>query len=504
GIRAAANLAIGTLVMIAVLASLRINRIPDRLPWLLVLAGMVQLFIANVIWLARLSTGGSAQFGEHNVVVQETTATAVIQLGGYAALLAASVAIILRHVHRDPGGVIDAALIGIGVALPVWEFLLRPHLARLDMPWSSHAGSLAQQLALFGILGSLLHIAQASGRQATSLRYLLIALLWTIVGTLDALLSLDASGRQMTAQSDSYWGLALLSLGAGALHPSAVVLTQPAGEHSATLTMAKVAQLGVSLLLVPIIGSMPVLFGDPLDLLLLCCGPLVIVPLVLIRIGQLVSQHAQDRAQLVYQANHDELTGLPNRRQLFDRSADVIRSQSRDTAVPVAALYCDLDGFKAINDHCGHEAGDEVLRVVAERLRVCLRPADILGRVGGDEFVAICPGLDGDEVESVRQRLADTVARPIPWGDGVIQVGAAVGSAATVIPGDVWVEELITMADHDMYSRKCRSTDSRRREADAAGGRSGAAPPGGRSGVAAPGSGAATPGEGVTALKRQR
>ncbi|MEU7873835.1 GGDEF domain-containing protein [Dactylosporangium sp. NPDC049140] len=125
--------------------------------------------------------------------------------------------------------------------------------------------------------------------------------------------------------------------------------------------------------------------------------------------------------RLAHDAHHDPLTGLPNRRRLQQRLAD-----SRQ-AEPVAVLFVDLDGFKPVNDELGHQAGDELLRQVGERLSACLRPIDVLARVGGDEFVLLLPGVGTeDETRAVIARLRAAADAPFEIGDQEVRIGASI------------------------------------------------------------------------------
>ena len=159
--------------------------------------------------------------------------------------------------------------------------------------------------------------------------------------------------------------------------------------------------------------------------------------------------HAELRAQAernAHDARHDPLTGLPNRTQLHARLASEVATRS-----DVAVLLLDLDRFKPVNDTHGHEAGDQVLRVVAERLRTAVRPGDLVARLGGDEFAVLV--AEGSDSAQLAERLQALVAAPISVGDVVVTVGASVGRASS--PGDgTSPETLLRAADDDMYRVK--------------------------------------------------
>lgn len=125
---------------------------------------------------------------------------------------------------------------------------------------------------------------------------------------------------------------------------------------------------------------------------------------------------AADQARLHHLAHHDQLTGLPNRHLLFHRLADTVAAatDSLDQEVRAAVFYLDVDWFKTINDTHGHGVGDHLLRVVADRLREHTHPADTLARIGGDEFVLICPHVrTPDDAQAVSARLHHRLAAPV-------------------------------------------------------------------------------------------
>nr|WP_255479324.1 sensor domain-containing diguanylate cyclase [Quadrisphaera sp. RL12-1S] len=164
-------------------------------------------------------------------------------------------------------------------------------------------------------------------------------------------------------------------------------------------------------------------------------------------------------AQLREAATHDVLTGLPNRALLVERLVLAL-SEAHDlsggTPWRVAVLYCDLDGFKAVNDVHGHAAGDAVLLAAAGRLSAGLRPQDVVARLGGDEFVLVCPGVaDAAEAEAIAARLAREVGEPVLVGGVEHRVGVSVGVVLSA-PGEgsEGAERLLSAADASMYTRK--------------------------------------------------
>lgn len=154
------------------------------------------------------------------------------------------------------------------------------------------------------------------------------------------------------------------------------------------------------------------------------------------------------------QATRDQLTGLLNRRGLVLRA----------TQLPghLSLLFCDLDGFKGVNDTLGHAAGDDLLEMVARRLEGALRADCVLGRMGGDEFVVVVRDAGADELAAIAARIEDELTRPFLLSAGTAHIGVSIGSAHAA-PGDRDLDGLLAQADQLMYEVK------RTRKAGAAG-----------------------------------
>ena len=152
-------------------------------------------------------------------------------------------------------------------------------------------------------------------------------------------------------------------------------------------------------------------------------------------------------------AKYDELTGLPNRSMFHDRLHHALAQVQRH-ARPLAILFIDLDRFKNINDTLGHEAGDQVLREVAQRLLGCLRDSDTVGRLGGDEFVVLIEELPRlPDVAAVAQKILDAVARPFVLAAQEYHIGASIGISTCPEDGND-PQTLLKHADAAMYRAK--------------------------------------------------
>jgi len=158
-------------------------------------------------------------------------------------------------------------------------------------------------------------------------------------------------------------------------------------------------------------------------------------------------------ADLARSALYDDLTGLPNRRQFLlhlERAAE--RAIRQDASVCIAFL--DLDGFKAVNDRYGHDAGDEVLRRTASRIECCVRREDVAARLAGDEFAVILEGSrDRAVVDQIIARLRERLCEPMEVGERTVAVGVSIGLAW--FPAEASsIFEAVRLADHAMYRAK--------------------------------------------------
>lgn len=143
-----------------------------------------------------------------------------------------------------------------------------------------------------------------------------------------------------------------------------------------------------------------------------------------------ISERKRLEAELAHRASHDQLTGLPNRWLFLDRVSQSLSFAKREERRGPALLFADLDGFKGLNDRCGHAAGDAMLQEAARRFRSALRDSDTVARIGGDEFGMLLPFVDRlEEAQEVERKLATALDPPWSFAGREVRLGASVGSA---------------------------------------------------------------------------
>jgi diguanylate cyclase (GGDEF)-like protein/PAS domain S-box-containing protein len=167
-----------------------------------------------------------------------------------------------------------------------------------------------------------------------------------------------------------------------------------------------------------------------------------------------VTESARMRDELRRKATFDELTGCYNRASILPAIEAIIRREKEK--VDLAICFIDLDRFKPVNDRLGHAAGDELLKIVADRLRASVREADMVARIGGDEFLVVCPQIGGrDRAVKLAERVSETLSGKVRVEGQTVDLAASIGVAWS---GDksIDADALIALADNAMYDAKSR------------------------------------------------
>ncbi len=167
-----------------------------------------------------------------------------------------------------------------------------------------------------------------------------------------------------------------------------------------------------------------------------------------------------EREEMQRLAFSDALTSLPNRTLLLNLIEQEI-IDARISQQHFTLLFLDLDRFKQVNDTCGHQVGDKLLVSVAQRALRTIRRTDVLGRLGGDEFIALVPQLSGKRLDNLIEKITAAIAQPFEIDGHTLQVGVSIGVSNFPNDGDT-VEQLIDTADKAMYKAKQAKRSVRR------------------------------------------
>jgi diguanylate cyclase (GGDEF)-like protein/PAS domain S-box-containing protein len=166
-----------------------------------------------------------------------------------------------------------------------------------------------------------------------------------------------------------------------------------------------------------------------------------------------ITQRRNAESQIIYQALHDSLTGLPNRTLFYDRLTQAL-AQGRRHGDRLAVLFLDLDQFKVVNDTLGHAAGDRLLVEIAGRLQRTVRASDTVARVGGDELAFLLPGIErAEDAARMAQKILDAVSRPLEIDGHPLYVTTSIGISLFPADGEE-AEALLSAADIAMYRAK--------------------------------------------------
>ena len=349
---------------------------------------------------------------------------------------------------------LDLAVVGIGGAVVVIYVVLGPTVVQGGSDPLQAAFSIAypvgDMLLLVG-LGYVL-LRRSATSSARALRFIAAGLLFYVAA--------DLSYGYLTLHStyhggdpvDSLWlvAIALFAVAGAAQGPSEPTHAKVAVDGNRRASWAPYIAVAVAFGTLIADQRHAPLLPD----LSLVIAVVLLATLVLIR--QFLAQRDLVNAQgrLSYQSLHDALTTLPNRVLVIDRAEQLLLRARRDQT-PVAALYLDIDGFKHVNDSFGHAAGDELLRVVADRVSGVLREADTVGRLGGDEFVVLLGDLTFDAgPELAAERICEVLRQPIQLQQAkgrTLSVTASIGIALGLRDS---ADHLLRDADFALYAAK--------------------------------------------------
>ncbi|MEU8233648.1 EAL domain-containing protein [Actinoplanes sp. NPDC048967] len=354
-----------------------------------------------------------------------------------------------RAADDDPARV-DALLVGLAAAFMCWTYLIVPSMAQTDLTPLRIANSFFPVIDVVLVVLAA-QLAISGGARQPSLWLLLSASATMFVGDFLFMLRDGALADVPQHAVDVLFMATFLLVGAAGLHPSMRTLTEP--QHVVVTDLSKIRTGLIALMVVvPTIITTIVPAGSTLNGVVRSILCVLLILAVFARVVRSNNSRARAERATRRRATHDALTDLPNRELLAETIAEW-GDRAAAAEQEISLLFIDLDRFKMVNDHWGHQVGDELLCAVAGRLSAQIRGADLVCRIGGDEFVIASASPSHSALaESLADRVLAEFARPFELSVGNVVISASIGVAKSL--GGAQALELIRDADTAMYKAK--------------------------------------------------
>ncbi|GAA1623380.1 bifunctional diguanylate cyclase/phosphodiesterase [Actinoplanes couchii] len=426
---------IGIAMCALTVAGARRYRPPNIRSWYLFAAGIGTWIVGDVVFAQQALLGGGPQYPGW---------ADAFYLGAYPMLSVA-----LFRLTREPGALrhgtlIDSAIIGVGLGIVYWTFLLEPILADHTTPLLTRLVTMGYPTAGVVLCAVVIPILFRRGPRTPSL--------WLItVGSVIALAGNIAWSLFFGVVPDSvlFGGfLTAYALWAGAAaHPS---MNHPINDGREGLGRSRLLVLTASTLLVPAVLLVQGERGaGGMSWIAVAVGSMALFILVATRMSGYISRVDSQADQLRDLVLRDDLTGLPNRRDFEQRAARAV------TVAPCHVIMIDLAGFKHVNDRLGRAAGDQALIAVAGLLHECVRDGDVVARMGADEFAVLVHDTLPADGLAVAGRLREILRHPVHAGEHELLLNARLGIAYSgTCPDALPSAEMIRRSDTARYAAK--------------------------------------------------
>ncbi|GIE93096.1 putative bifunctional diguanylate cyclase/phosphodiesterase [Paractinoplanes rishiriensis] len=416
----------------------------DRGPWRLMRAAGYIFILALLIRAVFPETMASPP-NVFTMIPNSVVIPAYLLLGvAYAVLLRR------RRASDDDPARIDALLVGLAFAFLTWSFLIVPTMDAATVTWLQVVNACYPVIDVV-LLVFVSQLMLAGGARQPAMWMLISAAVMMFAA--DLLFALRDIGLVQVPESliNGLFMAMFVLLPASAVHPSCRTLVEPQEVVIRDLSRLRLVVIGLVVTVPTAVTSLLPLGTLATDLIR--AGLCVLLVLgVLTRVVR--SNNSRVRAERVTRrrATHDALTDLPNR-ELLAETVSAWGDRATADNLEISLLFLDLDRFKMVNDHWGHQVGDELLCAVAARLSEQVRAEDLVCRIGGDEFViALASPSHLRLAESLADRLLVELARPFRLSVGDVVISASIGVARSI--GGAHALELIRDADTAMYKAK--------------------------------------------------
>nr|WP_269326523.1 EAL domain-containing protein [Kineosporia mesophila] len=411
------------------------NRPSDRTPWILLILSSLSFCTGMGVrgWATRQS-GLATLTGD------------MFSIGGYL-LAGLGISVILRRrVGAQRHAVVDGIIVALGAGLIATEFFALPAVRIGERP--QLVSLLAGLYPLWDIVLLLLvlNLGFSTASGLASFRFIALSMTGLLAGDIGYAIIGAQGDNVSSALLDLPFLLGFTALAAAALHPSMAEMSsvrpRPVQSWSATRLSLIVPALATPVAVLLATGGTP---HNNVPLALTTAG---LIGALVFRSVSAVRSNAEIQRGLLYRATHDPLTGLPNRDALTQHMAEMMSSRRSDG---VWVVYLDLNGFKLVNDHWGHEAGDLLLVEVARRLGELTRDSAMFARISGDEF-AVADSGQTIHAAALAERIQTELSRPIELPGIELMTVASIGIALLTDQRDA--ESLLRDADLAMYRAK--------------------------------------------------
>jgi len=423
---------VGTCAVQAI--ALRGNRV--KRPWYLFLGACLTFLVGMVLrpWSVA-QEGAAAYVGD------------AFTVSGYV-MLALALWVILRRLGLERHAVTDGLIVCLGMGLLAVEFLGLPAMRVGDRPeFISLLAGLYPLLDVV-ILLLVLNLAFSTATRLVSFRFVAATMVALFVGDL-GYAWIGAQGRLTGSPLlDLPFLIGFTCMAAAALHPSRGQLYDVVARPVQAWSLQRLALIVPALAAPVVVALRPA--TETVDRVVLAVASAGLMSALLVRALSAVRGYAAVQRGLRYQATHDALTGLPNRVLLSDRVTALLRDRRRRER-GVWLLFLDLDGFKLVNDHWGHEIGDALLVEVSRRLSALAPEGCTVARISGDEFVIAGPGTLADAT-GLASSIQVALGRPVEIPGIELIVASSIGIAAST--DQHTADAMLRDADLAMYRAK--------------------------------------------------
>ncbi|WP_233625363.1 bifunctional diguanylate cyclase/phosphodiesterase [Actinoplanes sp. ATCC 53533] len=415
-----------------------------RQPWRLLLYS-AWLFFAGIILRAVVPGAGASPPTSMALIPDAFVLPGYVLMGyAFAGMLRRR-----RAADDDPARV-DALLVGLAAAFMCWTYLIAPSMAQTDLTPLRIANSFFPVIDVV-LLVLAAQLAISGGARQPALWLLISASVTMFVGDFLFMLRDGALADVPQHAVDVLFMATFLLVGAAGLHPSMRTLTEP--QQVVITDLSKIRTVLIALMVVlPTVVTTMVPAGSTLNGVVRAALCVLLILAVFARVVRSNNSRARAEQATRRRATHDALTDLPNREFLAE-TIETWGDRAAAEQQEISLLFIDLDRFKMVNDHWGHQVGDELLCEVAGRLSAQLRDADLVCRIGGDEFViALASPSHSALAESLADRVLAEFTYPFELSVGNVVISASIGVAKSL--GGAQALELIRDADTAMYKAK--------------------------------------------------